>query len=220
MISRPVVLGALMLSTVFLAGCVRGCTSSSPPIHLNPSMDNQPKAKAQSSSTFFFDGSSMRQPVPGTVALDGLKEDTAFYTGKSADGQFVATNPVTVDDTVLERGKQRYTIYCQPCHDARGDGKGILFTRGNVPTATFHQEKLLKYTDGQIFDVMTNGQGLMPSYRWPIPTADRWAIIAYIRTLQRDRQARAASAPAGAQTAPAPQPATSDKPAARPAEKK
>jgi len=115
---------------------------------------------------------------------------------------------------VLERGKQRYTIYCQPCHDARGDGKGILFQRGNVPTASFHADKLLKYTDGQIFDVMTNGQGLMPSYKWPIPTADRWAIIAYIRTMQRDRQARAASAPAGAQTAPAPQPATTEKPVA------
>jgi mono/diheme cytochrome c family protein len=214
--SGPVVLGALVLSTVFLAGCARGCTSSRPPIHLNPSMDNQPKVRPQSASTFFYDGSGMRQPVPGTVAIDGLKEDTAFFTGKGADGQFVATNPVTVDDTVLERGKQRYTIYCQPCHDARGDGKGILFQRGNVPTATFHQEKLLKYTDGQLFDVMTNGQGLMPAYRWPIPPADRWAIIAYIRGMQRDRQARAASAPAA--QAPAATPA--ENPAAKPAEKK
>jgi len=208
------VLGALVLSTVFLAGCVRGCTSSRPPIHPNPSMDNQPKLRAQSASTFFYDGSGMRQPVPGTVAIDGLREDTAFYTGKDAAGQFVTTNPVTLDDTVLERGKQRYTIYCQPCHDARGDGKGILFTRGNVPTASFHADKLLKYSDGQIFDIMSNGQGLMPAYKWPIPTADRWAIIAYIHTLQRDRQARAASAPAGAQTAPAPQPAATEKPAA------
>jgi len=213
----PAVLGALVLSSVFLAGCARGCTSSRPPIHLNPSMDNQPKVRAQSASTFFYDGMSMRQPIPGTVAIGGLKEDTAFFTGKGADGQFVATNPVTVDDTVLERGRQRYVIYCLPCHDARGDGKGILFQRGNVPTATFHQEKMLKYTDGQIFDIMTNGQGLMPAYRWPIPPADRWAIIAYIRELQRDRQARAASAPAGAQTAPAAQPATTDTPAAKPA---
>src|SRR4029450_8702639 len=218
----PAVLGALVLSTVFLAGCARGCTSSRPPIHLNPSIDNQPKLRPQSASTFFYDGSGMRQPVPGTIAIDGLKEDTAFFTGKGADGQVVTTNPVTVDDTVLERGKQRYTIYCQPCHDARGDGKGILFQRGNVPTATFHQEKLLKYTDGQIFDVMTNGQGLMPAYRWPIPPADRWAIIAYIAWLQRDRPRRRAreldrraAAPAGPQTAAAPHPATTDKPAPR-----
>ena len=149
----------------------------------------------------------MRQPVPGTVAIGGLKEDTAFFTGKGADGQFVATIPITVDEALLERGRQRYAIYCQPCHDARGDGKGILFQRGNVPTATFHQEKILKYTDGQIFDVITNGVGLMPAYRWPIPPADRWAIVAYVRGLQRDRQARAASAPAAAA---APPPASAD----------
>jgi len=176
-------------SLVTLAGCARGCTSGRPPIHINPSMDDQPKVLSQTASTFFFDGSSMRQPVPGTVAIDGLKEDTAFFQGKGADGQFVATNPVTVDEAVLERGRQRYVIYCQPCHDARGDGKGILFQRGNVPTASFHDEKILKYPDGQLFDIMTNGMGLMPAYRWPIPPSDRWAIIAYIRDLERKRLA-------------------------------
>ena len=178
------VLGALALtSLVALTGCARGCTSSRPPIHLNPSMDDQPKVRPQTASTFFYDGASMRQPVPGTVPIGGLKEDAAFFTGKGADGQFVATIPVTVDEALLERGRQRYGIYCQPCHDARGDGKGILFQRGNVPTASFHQEKILKYPDGQIFDVITNGQGLMAGYRWPIPPADRWAIVAYVREL-------------------------------------
>ena len=204
----------VIISAVPLAGCARGCTSSRPPIHLNPSMDNQPKVRAQSASAFFYDGSAMRQPIPGTVAIGGLKEDTAFFTGKSADGQFVAAIPVTVDENVLERGRERYTIYCQPCHDARGDGKGILFQRGNVPTATFHQEKMLKYSDGQIFDIMTNGQGLMPAYRWPIPPADRWAIVAYVRGLQRDRQARNASA--AAPTSP-PAPASAAATAAKPA---
>ena len=92
---------------------------------------------------------------------------------------------------MLERGHQRYSIYCQPCHDARGDGKGILFQRGNVPTASFHQEKILKYADGQIFDVITNGAGLMSGYRWPIPPADRWAIVAYVRSLEQKRLASA-----------------------------
>jgi mono/diheme cytochrome c family protein len=189
------VLGALALtSTVVLAGCARGCTSSRPPIHLNPSMDDQPKVRSQTASTFFFDGASMRQPIPGTIAIDGLKEDAAFFQGKGADGQFVAKIPVTVDDAFVERGRQRYVIYCQPCHDARGDGKGILFQRGNVPTASFHDEKILKYADGQIFDIMTNGMGLMPAYRWPIPPSDRWAIIAYIRELERKRLASATSA--------------------------
>ena len=132
-------------------------------------MDDQPKVLAQTASEFFYDGSSMRQPVPGTIPIGGLKEDAAFFTGKGADGQFVATIPVPVNEALVERGHQRYTIYCQPCHDARGDGKGILFQRGNVPTASFHQEKILKYPDGQIFDIVTNGAGLMPGYRWPIP---------------------------------------------------
>ena len=218
-------LGALALASLVAGGCARGCTSSRPPIHLNPSMDDQPKVRPQAASTFFYDGASMRQPVPGTVAIGGLKEDAAFFTGKGADGQFVATIPMTADEALLERGRQRYGIYCQPCHDARGDGKGILFTRGNVPTATFHQDKVLKYPDGQLFDVITNGMGLMPAYRWPIPPSDRWAIIAHVRELQRERQARAAAAPASAQ-APAAAPAsasaqaTADTPADKPADTK
>ena len=203
------VLGVLVLtSLVAISGCARGCTSSRPPIHLNPSMDDQPKVLPQAASNFFYNGASMREPVPGTVAIGGLQEDGPFFTGKGADGQFVAAIPHPVDDTVVERGRQRYEIYCQPCHDARGDGRGILFQRGNVPTGNFHDEKILKYPDGQIFDVITNGVGLMAGYRWPIPPADRWAIVAYVRELQRDRLARATSAPAP----PPPQSETPAKP--------
>jgi mono/diheme cytochrome c family protein len=198
MIARtPRLVGALAFASLFaLTGCARGCTSSRPPIHPNPSMDDQPKVRPQAASAFFYDGASMRAPVPGTVAIGDLKEDAAFFTGKGADGQFVAAIPGPVDEALLERGRERYEIYCQPCHDARGDGRGILFQRGNVPTATFHQDKILKYADGQIFDVITNGVGLMPGYRWPVPPADRWAIIAHVRELQRERLARAAAAPA------------------------
>jgi hypothetical protein len=192
------VLGVLVLtSLVGVGGCARGCTSSRPPIHVNPSMDDQPKVAAQTASSFFHDGASMRQPVPGTVAIGELKEDVAFYTGKGADGQYVATIPMPVNEAVVERGRQRYVIYCQPCHDARGDGKGILFQRGNIPTASFHQENVLKAPDGRIFEVITNGQGLMASYRWPIPPTDRWAIVAYVRDLERRRLASATPAPAG-----------------------
>jgi mono/diheme cytochrome c family protein len=196
----------VLASVVALTGCARGCTSSRPPVHLNPSMYNQPKVLPQTASEFFFDGSSMRNPVPGTIPIGGLKEDGAFFTGKGADGQFVAKNPAPGDEKLLERGRQRYAIYCQPCHDARGDGKGILYQRGNVPTASFHQEKILKYPDGQIFDVITNGFGLMPGYKWPIPASDRWAIIAYVRDLEQKRLASGAAAPA-ADKAPADKPA-------------
>jgi mono/diheme cytochrome c family protein len=221
MIARTRVFGALAFISLFiLTGCARGCTSSRPPIHLNPSMDDQPKVRTQTASDFFFNGASMREPVPGTIPIGGLKEDTAFFTGRGANGQFVTTNPATKDDALLERGRQRYGIYCQPCHDARGDGRGILFQRGNVPTATFHQEKIQKYPDGQLFDIITNGMGLMPAYRWPIPPADRWAIIAYVRELQRDRLARVAAGTVPASTdtpattaAPTAAEASADKPA-------
>ena len=209
-------LSALAFISLFLvAGCGRGCTSSRPPIHLNPSMDDQPKVRPQAASGFFYNGASMRQPVPGTVAIGGLKADTAFFTGRGANGQFVAAIPRPVDEALLARGRERYEIYCQPCHDARGDGQGILFQRGNVPTASFHQEKVQAYPDGQIFDVITNGQGLMSGYRWPIPPADRWAIVAYVRELQRERRARTARAP-GSAPASAPVEAAADRPTGKP----
>lgn len=210
---RRLVRGLVIVSVVALTGCARGCTSSQPPIHINPSMYNQPKVLPQTASDFFYNGASMRDPVPGTIPIGGLKEDGAFFTGKGADGQFVAKIPEPVTPALVERGQQRYTIYCQPCHDARGDGHGILFQRGNVPTASFHQEKILKYPDGQIFDVITNGQGLMPGYRWPIQAPDRWAIIAYVRELERKRlESATPAAPAGASpSAPAP----ADKPAGK-----
>ena len=181
-----------------LTGCARGCTSSRPPIHVNPSMDHQPKALPQSESSFFYDGASMRPPVPGTVARGELREDPAFFEGKDPSGNFVAANPVTVDEALLARGRDRYGIYCQPCHDPRGDGKGILFQRGNVSTASFHQDKVRRYPDGQIFDVITNGFGLMSGYRWPVPPRDRWAIVAWVRELERKRLASAESASATA----------------------
>ena len=212
---RFILRAAVFVSVVALAGCARGCTSSRPPIHLNPSMDDQPKVLPQQASTFFYNGAAMREPVPGTVPIGGLKEDTAFFTGKSPDGQFIAAIPHAIDEAGLERGRQRYTIYCQPCHDARGDGRGILFQRANVPTATFHQEKVLKYSDGQIFDVITNGSGLMGPYRWSITPADRWAIVAYVRDLQRRRAASGTPANATPAAPASAVPATADKPAAK-----
>ncbi len=178
---------AAMVAALSGCGLLRGCTSSQPPIHVNPSMDDQPKLLPQSESAFFYDGSGMRAPVEGTVARGELREDDAFFKGLGPDGKPIASIPVRVDERLLARGRARYAIYCQPCHDARGDGTGILFQRGNVPTSSFHSDKIRAYPDGQIFDIMTNGSGLMPSYKWPIPPADRWAIIAHIRELERER---------------------------------
>ena len=178
-------LAAAGAAIALLTGCARGCTSPRPPIHLNPSMDDQPKVAAQSESGFFYDGASMRPPVPGTIARGEMRDDPAFFEGRAADGSFVSAIPVPVDDALLARGQGRYAIYCAPCHDARGRGKGILFQRANVPTADLTNEKFRAYPDGQVFDVITNGVGLMSGYRWPVKPGDRWAIVAWVRELQR-----------------------------------
>ncbi|MFN7951181.1 MAG: cytochrome c [bacterium] len=170
---------------LFGGGCARGCTSSREPIHLNPSMDYQPRYDPQSESAFFYDGSSMRAPVPGTIARGELHLDRALQTGKDAADAFVKTNPAGTDEALVARGRDRFAIYCAPCHDSRGRGKGILYERANVPTPSMHSEKIVNMPDGQLFDVITNGSGLMPSYRWPIPTHDRWAIVAFVRELER-----------------------------------
>lgn len=170
-----------------LGGC-RGMTSSQPPIHVNPNMDHQPKYRPQAESAFFYDGAAMRPPVPGTVARGELREDPAFFEGFDANGDELAHAPVATTPELLARGAERYHIYCEPCHDRHGDGKGILFQRGNVPTASFHDDRLVAASDSHYFEVITNGFGLMPGYRWPIPPADRWAIVAHVRELQRLRQ--------------------------------
>jgi hypothetical protein len=185
--SRVATLGLAVLALP-LAGCVRGCSSSRPPIHVVPNMDYQEKLQPQEASTFFYDGVGMRKPVPGTIARGALVENRELLSGRAADGSFLAASPVPVDEALLARGRERYTIYCQPCHDARGTGKGILHEYGKVPTATFHDEQRRAYPDGQIFDVITNGFGLMKGYRYPIQPADRWAIVAHVRRLQQERR--------------------------------
>ncbi len=149
-------------------------------------MDSQPKYRAQAASDFFYDGATMRPPVAGTVARGELFEDTAFYTGLDEGGAHVAANPLAVDEALIERGKERFDIYCAVCHDARGTGKGVLWERAQIASANLHDERLRNLPDGQMFDVITNGLGLMSGYKYPIPPADRWAIVAYVRQLQAE----------------------------------
>ncbi len=183
----------VVLAALSGSGCVRGCTMSHPPVHLERNMFDQPKYKPQDASAFFYDGATMRAPVPGTVARGDLRLDRARYEGLDDEGRPVAAIPLPVTDALRDRGAERYHIYCEPCHDARGDGKGILFQRGNVPTASLHSDKVRGAPDGHLFDVITNGQGLMPAYRWPIPPEDRWAIVARVREMERQRQEEGAA---------------------------
>ena len=179
----PLLLAAL--TPLGLQGCMRGCSSSDPPVLINFSMFNQPKYKAQAASTFFYDGKTMRPPVPGTIARGHLHQDLALSTGMDAGGKPIATSPVVVDEALLARGAERYGIYCQPCHDERGEGKGILFQRAKVPTANLLEPRIRELPDGAIFDTITNGKGLMASYRYQVVAHDRWAIIAHVRDLEK-----------------------------------
>ncbi len=170
---------------VFSSGCGRGSRSDKPPIHPNPNMDTQEKYKAQSESRFFPDGATMRTPVEHTVARGQLREDDAYYRGKLENGAFINTSPLNVTDEVRARGKERFMIFCKPCHGINGDGKGkILEYKYPIPPTSFYDEKVKNMPDGQIFDVITNGIRNMPSYRQQVPVYDRWCIIAHIRSLQ------------------------------------
>jgi hypothetical protein len=180
---------AALLAIGALIGCERGLPSRKPPIHINPDMDNQPKFLPQSENTFFADSAAMRVPVPGTVERGFLHEDVRYYTGKDEDGRYVEKNPAPITMQFLDRGRERFDIYCSPCHSRVGDGRGIMVNRGYVPPPSFHQDFLRDTADGFIFDVITNGVRNMPSYSHQVPVDDRWAIIAYIRALQRSRDA-------------------------------
>jgi mono/diheme cytochrome c family protein len=183
------------LTASFMAGCVRGLPSEKPPIHINPNMDNQKKYKAQSESQFFEDGSSMRMPVEGTVARGDLKEDTRYWYGRDAKGELVKTMPVEITAQLMDRGQKRYDIYCAPCHDGTGSGQGIVVKKGFMPPPSFHLDRLRTAPDGHIFDVISNGIRNMPTYRHQVPVADRWAIVAYVRALQRSQNATAQDVP-------------------------
>jgi len=173
----------------WLSGCGRNQPSERPPIHLNQNMDEQPKFKPQAAGSFFTDGSAMRLPVAGTVARGWLREDSVFFLGRDGQGRLVRKIPVAVTMDLLRRGRERFDIFCAPCHGRTGLGQGTVVARGMPPPPNFHDDRLRTIEDGHIFDVMTNGFRNMPTYRYQIPVADRWAIVAYFRALQRSRQA-------------------------------
>ena len=145
-------------------------------------------------SGFYPDQQSARPVISGTVALGMLRGDELLYTGK-VNGQDAAEFPFTITRAVLDRGRQRFEIYCSPCHGLVGDGNGMIVQRGLTPPPSFHQQRLRDAPVGHFFDVITNGYGRMYSYAERVTPADRWAIIAYIRALQLSQNATAADVP-------------------------
>jgi len=159
-------------------------------------MHDQPRFKPLAKSDFYADLRSARAPVEGTVARGQLHEDTYFYTGKvgSNPGDYM---PFPVTPAVLARGRERFDIYCAPCHSRLGDGNGMIVQRGFRSPPSYHTDRLRKAPLGYFFDVMTNGFGAMPEYASQIPPADRWAIVSYIRALQLSQNATQANVPSG-----------------------
>lgn len=153
----------------------------------------QPRQDALEESDFFADKQSARPLVPGTIARDHLREDAPFFTG-AKDGKWLTELPVKVDMDLLTRGKDRYRAFCTPCHGQVGDGKGMIAQRGFTlrrPVGNFHTDRLRNLPVGHYYDVITNGYGAMYSYASRVEPRDRWAIIAYIRTLQLSQKAPA-----------------------------
>jgi len=173
------------LALLVLAGC-------------RQDMHDQPRFKPLAMSDFYPDMRSSRPPVEGTVARGQLHDDTYFYTGKVGKdpGDYM---PFLVTKDVLERGQQRFNIYCAPCHSRLGDGNGIVVQRGFRAPPSYHTDRLRKAPLGYFFEVMTYGYGAMPEYAPQIPARDRWCIVAYIRALQLSQSAANSDVPVGQQ---------------------
>ena len=166
-------------------------------------MQNQPYQRPLVESDFYADKRAARPLVEGTVAHGNERADTYFYSGKmgSEDGNFM---PFAVTAEVMQRGQQRYNIYCSPCHGETGDGYGMIVQRGFKRPPSYHNERLRKAPIGYFFDVMTNGFGAMLDYSQQVKPEDRWAIAAYIRALQLSQGATRADVAAGQQIAAEP----------------
>jgi hypothetical protein len=174
-----------MLAALILTGC-------------RQDMHNQPKFIPQRGTDFYADGRSARPQVENTVARGQLHEDAYFYTGMQ-DGKEGNAMPFPVTMEVLERGQERYNIYCTPCHSRVGNGAGMIVQRGYRPAGNFHTPRLLAAPLGHFFAVMTNGYGAMPDYAAQVAPQDRWAIVAYIKALQLSQNAKSSDVAAGAQ---------------------
>jgi len=183
---------ALVLAALALSAC-RGEISQEPPVAILRNMYFQPKYVAQSKSLFFQDKRTMRLPVEGTVARE-MEITPQLGEGRSADGTgFVDTIPIQIVqrvgdmDRLVTRGQGRYGIYCVPCHDGVGTGKGLVIQRAQnqaFQPPSFHDDRIRKMTDGQLFQTISYGANNMPAYGPQLPIEDRWAIVAYVRALQ------------------------------------
>ncbi len=172
---------ALALMSIWLAAC-------------RDDMHDQPKFEPLEQSAFFPDQRASRNPPAHTVARGQLNEDALLFTGKVGK-DFSPVFPYPVTARILQRGQERFNIYCAECHDRTGDGGGIVVQRGYRRPASFHIARLKEAPPGYFFDVITSGFGAMPKYALQVGVEDRWAIAAYIRVLQLSQSARLGDLP-------------------------
>lgn len=175
----------------------RGATKTEPRIHILQDMDAQAKFRPQSANPIFADGRAMRLPVEGTVARGSLDPSSPVASGKDPSGAWLTRNALPVTVAMLERGRERYEIFCAPCHGSAGYGDGPVSRRAErlqegtwTPPSSMHAELVLGREDGHIFHTITHGIRNMPAYGSQIPPEDRWAIVGYIRALQRSQGSR------------------------------
>ena len=184
----------LVPAALLLTGCAN-FPSKNPPVWFWYDMRIQEKYKAQAVSPFFADGRASRRPVEGTIPVGYLKEDTPYNTGEE-EGKYLARNPEALTPELLARGQERFNIYCSPCHDRTGSGRGIVAARTTWIPGNLHDDRIVGMVDGELFHVITNGRRSMPGYRFQVPEKDRWAIIAYVRALQRSWLGNVSDVPA------------------------
>jgi mono/diheme cytochrome c family protein len=191
-----ILIGAALGAVIVGIAGFRGGMSRKPPIEIFPDMNRQLKLRPMTPDGFFSNGVSSQLPPPGTVArsqpiqtLSGPVypfEDAPVNTGLvTGTTNFVATNPLPVNEQLLQRGRERFDIYCAPCHGRLGDGNGITKKIGVMPAvANLHDKRIVEMADGEIFNTITHGKSTMAAYGPLVPVQDRWAIVAYLRALQ------------------------------------
>jgi mono/diheme cytochrome c family protein len=202
MIPRPLLFILLILAALSLLpmACVlknwHDPAKTSPRIQINPDMDQQPKFKAQTANPFFADGRAMRVWPAGTVPRGQLRGDDRYYRGLEPDSTFTAVFPVPVSEELLVRGRERYDIFCATCHGLGGAGDGVTHRRAEhlaqgtwIPPTDLASQTVVERSHGHLYNSIANGIRNMPAYGHQIPPADRWAIVAYVRALQRARNA-------------------------------
>ena len=196
---RMVTALAVMVLSLLSAACAN-FPSREPPFWIFPDMKKQDKVKYESESPFFADRRGSRRPVAHTVAQETYSPDVAYSTGIDAAGTYVARNLEPIDRALLERGQAKFNVYCSPCHDRAGSGRGVVPAKSNWIPGNLHDERIVGFVDGELFHVVTNGRRSMPSYRFQITEKDRWAIVAYVRVLQRTWLGKLADVPPEVQT--------------------